>query len=66
MAREQMSLLVDRWFSDQSFRADLRQNPEEAIKRAGVHLDADEWAAVKSVDWTLPDEELQARINRGC
>jgi hypothetical protein len=66
MAREAMSNLVDRWFNDEAFRVDLRRNPEETIKQSGFELDNDEWEAVKSVDWSLPDEELQERINRSC
>ncbi len=33
------------------------------MRAAGVDLSAEEWDAFRQIDWNLPDEELQARIN---
>jgi hypothetical protein len=41
----------------------MRADLEGTVKRSGVELDADEWAALRNVDWSLSDEQLQARVN---
>ena len=56
--------VMDRWLSDPAFRAELRTDPEAAIARLGIALDADQWAAVRR-QLELPDEELQARVSKG-
>ncbi len=33
------------------------------MRTSGVDLSAEEWDAVRQIDWNLPDEELQTRIN---
>jgi hypothetical protein len=64
MARESMGKLLDRWVADANFRSAIRRDPEAAIKQAGIELDTDTLAAVRNIDWTLPDEELQARVSK--
>jgi len=56
--------VIDLWMSDPSFRDEVRANPEAAVRRAGADLNEDEWAALRAVDWNLPDEQLQARANK--
>ena len=56
--------VMDRWLSDPAFRDELRADPEAAIGRLGVSLDADQWAAVRR-QLELPDEQLQARVSKG-
>ena len=62
MSREAIEELLDRWENDPAFRAEIRADPEGAVRQAGVQLDAREMAALRSVDWNEPDEVLQARI----
>lgn len=66
MSRDAVETLVDRWLNDLAFRAQVRRDPAEAIRATGVHLDADEWAALRNVDWNLSDDELalQARDSK--
>jgi hypothetical protein len=63
MSREAVSKLVDRWINEPAFRTQMRADLEGTVKRSGVELDADEWAALRNVDWSLSDEQLQARVN---
>lgn len=64
MSREAVGKLVDRWMNEPSFREELRANSEEAVRRSGVELDAEEFAALRNMDWSLPDEALQSRISK--
>ena len=64
MSRAAVEELIDRWMNDPGFRSELRSDPEGAVRRAGADLSQDEWAALRAVDWNLPDEELQARANK--
>lgn len=64
MSREAVGKLVDRWMNEPSFREELRKDPEGAVRRSGVELDAEEWAALRNMDWTLPDEALQSRVSK--
>lgn len=63
MSREAVSKLIDRWINEPAFRTQMRADPEGAVKRSGMELDPDEWAALRNVDWSLSDEQLQARVN---
>ena len=64
MSRASVQLLMDRWINEPEFRIGMRNDPENTIRGSGVALDDDEWAAVRGMDWSLPDAELQARINK--
>lgn len=66
MSRQAVETLVDRWLNDSTFRERVRQDPEGTIRGTGVHLDPDEWAALRSVDWRRSDEDLalQARDSK--
>ncbi len=64
MSREAIGKLVDRWINDPGFRQQMRADPEGTVKRSDAQLDADEWAALRNVDWQLSDEQLQSRINK--
>lgn len=65
MSREAIEQLIDRWTEDPAFRAAVRQDPEAAVRSMGLELNADEWAALRAVDWSLSDEELTTRANKG-
>ena len=64
MSREAVNELFDRWMNDAGFRQEVRTDAEAAVHRAGAHLDEDEWAALRTVDWNQPDTELQARVSK--
>lgn len=64
MSREAVEQLMDRWENDPGFRAQLRLDAEGAVRATGVELDPEEWAALKTVDWSLSDEELRARASK--
>lgn len=64
MSYEQVGRLVDKWVNDQEFRKQLKANPQEAIKKSGVSLAPEEWAALKKIDWSKSDQELQALISK--
>ena len=65
MSRESVQNLMDRWINEPAFRTEMRKDPEAAVRTSGMELDQDEWAALRSVDWNLPDAELQARMSKG-
>lgn len=59
-----IDVLMDRWENDPSFRSQMRRDPDQAVSAAGVSLTEDERAALRSIDWTLSDEELAARATK--
>lgn len=65
MSRTAVEQLMDRWMNEPAFRDEMRMDPEGTVRRAGVELDAHEWDALRSVDWSASDGELQARVSRG-
>jgi hypothetical protein len=64
MSREAVEQLIDRWINEPAFRQELRTNPEGAVRQSGTELDEEEWAVLRNIDWSLPDEELQARVSK--
>jgi hypothetical protein len=64
VSRQGVEYLVDRWINDPAFREKFRQDPGEVVRHCPFALNAEEWAALRSIDWTLPDEELQARASK--
>lgn len=64
MSREAVQELLDRWMNEPGFRAQMRTNADTTVQNAGLVLEEDERAALQSVDWSLPDEELQTRISK--
>jgi hypothetical protein len=68
LSREAIDELIDRWMGDPGFRAEVRQDPEAAVRSTGLELDPAEWAAIRSIDWRLSDDELMARSSKrnGC
>ncbi len=64
MGREDLEQQVTRWLEQPDFREELRHDPVAALQRMGValKLDEDDLAALRGIDWGLPDAELQARL----
>jgi len=63
MSREAIEEMVDRWMNDLEFRQAVQRDAEAAVRAAGFELDADEWSALKAIDWNMSDEELMTRSN---
>jgi hypothetical protein len=64
MGREAIEALMDRWVSDAGFREQVRTDPAGAVEATGIVLDADELDALRSIDWSLSDQELQVRVSK--
>lgn len=64
MAYENIGRLVDHWLNYEPFREALRKNPVEAIRQSGIKLTPPELDLIKTVDWSLSDEDLQARLDK--
>ena len=64
MSREAIEQLSDKWMNDESFREELRRDPEAAIRATGVALEEEEWATVRNADWSVSDEELLTRASK--
>ena len=63
MSRAAVETLIDRWMNEPDFRAALRYDAETTVRATGADLNGEEWDALRRIDWSLSDEELQARIN---
>jgi hypothetical protein len=59
-----LATLIKRWQEDATFRAAVRADLDSAVESTGVQLDDATWAALRSVDWSLSDDELEARYGR--
>lgn len=66
MSRASVEQLIDHWINDPSFRAALRADPEGTVRRSGLALTAEEWAAMRNMDWSLTDQELKLRVSKGA
>ncbi len=66
MSREAIEALMDRWMNEPTFREAMRRDPEETVNSMGmgIDLDADEWAALRAINWNLPDEALHGRASK--
>jgi hypothetical protein len=64
MSDQGMQMLLERWTEDESFRKDLRSDPEGAASKIGADLSDEQREFLRSVDWTLSDEELEALLNK--
>jgi len=63
MSAEAVDQLLDRWMNEPAFREQMRADPEGTVRATGAELDDNEWRAIRDVDWSLSDEELQARFS---
>jgi hypothetical protein len=64
MSRAAIGTLIDRWLNEPEFRAAMRVDPQAAVRDSGAELNAEEWAALREIDWNLPDEELNSRLSK--
>jgi hypothetical protein len=61
---ESMQQLADRFINDASFREEMRQDPEGAAERSGLPLDEEDKQSLKSIDWSVSDEQLNDRVSK--
>ena len=61
---ESMQQLADRFMNDEQFREEMRQDPEGAAERSGYQLDEEDRQALRSMDWSVSDEELRERVSK--
>ncbi len=62
---EAMQQLTDRLMNDAGFREDMRQDPEGTARSSGYALDEEDRQALRSVDWSGSDEQLNQRVSKG-
>ena len=64
MSEQGAQMIADRWVEDEGFRQQLRQDPETAARGIGADLRAEQLEYMRSIDWTLSDEELEQILNK--
>jgi hypothetical protein len=62
--QEAMQQLTDRFMNDADFREQMQQDPEGAAERSGYQLDEEDRQALRSVDWSGSDEQLNERVSK--
>lgn len=62
--QEAMQQLADKFMNDPEFREQMKQDPEGTADSAGFELDEEDRQALKSVDWSQSDEQLQERVSK--
>ncbi len=62
--QEAMQQLTDRFMNDAHFRERMRQDPEGAAEREGFALDDEDRQALRSIDWSGTDEQLNERVSK--
>ena len=62
--QEAMQQLTDRFMNDADFREQMRQDPEGAARGSGYELDEEDRQALRGVDWSGSDEELNERVSK--
>lgn len=64
MGQINLKELIDRWANDPEFRKAMRADAEATLRREGAQLGPAEYRALRRVDWSLSDEEIQSRMSR--
>ena len=62
--QEAMQQLTDKFMNDAEFREQMRQDPEGTAERSGLQLDEEDKQALRSIDWSGSDEELNERVSK--
>jgi hypothetical protein len=62
--QEAMQQLTDRFMNDAHFRERMRQDPAGAAEREGFALDDEDRQALRSIDWSGTDEQLNERVSK--
>jgi hypothetical protein len=61
---ESMQQLADRFMNDAEFREQMKQDPEGTAERSGLQLDDEDKQALRSIDWSGTDEQLNERVSK--
>ena len=61
---DSMQQIADRFMNDAQFREEMRQAPEGAAQSSGLELDEEDRQALRSMDWSGSDQELNKRVNK--
>ena len=64
MSEQGAQMVADRWVEDPSFRTELRDDTEGAVKRIGADLDPEQLEYLRSIDWSQSDDQLEELINK--
>lgn len=64
--QEAMQQLTDRFMNDPEFRERMRQDPEGTAERSEFEMDEEDRQALQSIDWSLPDEQLNERVSKAA
>jgi hypothetical protein len=59
-----MQRLANRFINDTGFREQMKRDPEGAAKRSGLPLDDEDKQALKGIDWSGTDEQLNERVSK--
>ena len=66
MGMQEVGKLIDKWINDKKFRELIRKDPKSAVQTSGIRLTKEEMDLLNHVDWSLSNEELKSRINKGA
>ena len=61
---ESMQQIADRFMNDAEFREQMKQDPEGTAQSEGFQLDDEDRKALRSMDWSGSDEELNERVSK--
>jgi hypothetical protein len=61
---DSMQQLADRFINDAAFRDQMKKELEGAADRSGLPLDDEDTQALKSIDWSGTDEQLNGRVSK--
>ena len=61
---ESMQQLADKFMNDADFRKEMRRDPEGAAEGSGLPLDEEDKQALRSIDWSGSDEQLNERVSK--
>ncbi len=61
---ESMQQIADRFMNDSEFREQMKQDPEGTADSTGLQLDDEDRQALRSVDWSGSDQQLNERVSK--
>jgi hypothetical protein len=64
MDKQSGQMLLDRWVEDESFRSQMRSDAVSAAGSIGAELSTEDIEFLRSIDWTLSDQELEQLLEK--
>jgi putative modified peptide len=64
MSHDAVADLVERYLTDEAFRAAFARDPEAAVADAGFQLDGEELAALRASVSSHDDQPLRPRVSK--